>query len=325
MSQIQAYLKSLEKKHALVIGDSMLDRYIHGHVSRISPEAPVPVLLFEDSEMKIGGAANVALNVQSLGGRATLLSAIGNDNSGDAFLAAMKEANLDTGNIIRMVRPTTVKTRIMSASQHLLRVDEEDSSQIHSEEEQAIISHFLQLLASDKPDVIIIQDYNKGLLTERLIMEILREAGSMDIPVCVDPKALHFFAYTGVHIFKPNLAEVRGVCPFEVRVDLASLDQTDRYLRKQLAHEITIITLGKDGIYLNDGTESVIIGTESREIVDVCGAGDAVIAAISLTSGADLPLADIGKVGNVAGGLVCAFVGVAPIPRLRFLHEFEQN
>ena len=149
MSHITSYLDSLDQKHALVIGDSMLDRYMHGHVSRISPEAPVPVLLLEESEMKIGGAGNVALNVQALGGRTTLLSAIGNDSSGDAFLAAMENAGLETGHIVRIGRLTTVKTRIMSASQHLLRVDEEESSMISKNEEQAIITRYQQILSAD--------------------------------------------------------------------------------------------------------------------------------------------------------------------------------
>ena len=194
MSQINTYLNTLKQKHALIIGDSMLDRYIHGHVSRISPEAPVPILLLEETELKIGGAGNVALNVQALGGKATLLSAVGKDSSGDAFLSAMRDAGLDTGNMIRMGRQTTVKTRIMSASQHLLRVDEEDSSPVSETEARDLLRHFGHILYEEKPDVIIFQDYNKGLLTPYLISGILREARSKEIPVCVDPKSMNFFA-----------------------------------------------------------------------------------------------------------------------------------
>lgn len=325
MDHLQSYLESLSRQHVLVIGDSMLDRYITGHVSRISPEAPVPVLLMEDTIRKIGGAANVALNVKALGARATLLSTIGKDVAGETFLESMLEARMKTSHILQTDRKSTVKTRIMSDSQHLLRVDEEDSSPVPEQIQSRLIEQYLEIIREDTPTVIILQDYNKGLLTPAFIDAILSAAKTSGIPVCVDPKLKNFFAYKGVRIFKPNLAEVRAVVPFEVSVDLFSLDQSDAYLRKELQHTLTIITLGKDGIYLNDGSYSEIIPTESRDIVDVCGAGDAVIASVSLSAAGKYSLPEIGRIGNLAGGLVCEYVGVTPIPYQRFVDEFMRK
>jgi rfaE bifunctional protein kinase chain/domain len=325
MQQLEEYLEKIVDMHVLIIGDSMLDRYVQGSVTRISPEAPVPVLKMNSIEMKLGGAANVAQNIQSIGARASLISVIGDDQAGQHFRASMEQAGLNTDYLIETETGTTVKTRIMSGSQHILRVDEEEVTTIANHKQEQITRFMQQLVENDRPDVIILQDYNKGLFSEKLITKILETGHQNRIPVCVDPKFDHFLAFKRVHIFKPNLVEVQRALPMTIGSDLPSLDNADRYLREKLNHEITIITLGKHGVYLNDGTHSCIVKTEPRAIVDVCGAGDAVIGSVALTSGSTLPLKFIGRIANTAGGLVCEQVGVASIPKGLFIRELLKN
>lgn len=325
MRHVEEYLEKIVDMHVLIIGDSMLDRYVQGSVTRISPEAPVPILKMNSIEMKLGGAANVAQNIQSIGARASLISLIGDDQAGQHFRNSMVQAGLNTDYLVETKTCTTVKTRIMSGSQHILRVDEEEVATIANHHQEQITRFMQQLVENDRPDVLILQDYNKGLFSEQLITKILETGHQHKIPVCVDPKFDHFLAFKGVYIFKPNLVEVQRALPMPIGTDLPSLDKADRYLRKKLNHEITVITLGKHGVYLNDGTYSCIVKTEARAIVDVCGAGDAVIGSVALTSGSSLPLSFIGRIANTAGGLVCEQVGVASIPKEHFIRELLKN
>lgn len=322
---LEEYLNTIAHQHVLIIGDSMLDRYLQGSVTRISPEAPVPIVKMNSIEMKLGGAANVAQNIQTMGARASLISLVGNDLAGKHFRSSMVQAGLNTNHLIETDAITTVKTRIMSGSQHILRVDEEETMTISDQISEKIFSRTLLVIENDPPDVIVLQDYNKGLFSENLIKSILEAGLQKNIPICVDPKFDHFLSFKGVHIFKPNLVEVQKALPIEVGTDISSLDNADRYLRDNLNHEVTIITLGKHGVYLNNGSHSCIIKTAPRAIIDVCGAGDAVIGSVALTSGSDLPIELVGRIANTAGGLVCEQVGVASVPKGLFIRELLNN
>lgn len=325
MNHLETYRDSLDQRRVLVIGDSMLDRYIWGAVNRMSPEAPVPILLMDELQSKIGGAANVAANIVALGAQCDLLSVIGLDNAGRNFMEILDSIGIGGEHMILSSRKTTVKTRVIAGEEHLLRVDEEDTSDYAAPLGQRLINEIRSAIEQNGYDVVILQDYNKGLLAEIVIREILNLCHERQIRVCVDPKFQHFFSYQGVHIFKPNLLEINEMLDFEVTSDQQILDQADQILRKRLGHTYSVITLGADGIYVSDGEKSIIVPVRRRQIVDVCGAGDAVISAIGLTVDVELSLEELGRIGNAAGGLVCESVGVATIPKHDFLHEISVN
>lgn len=295
--------------HLLIVGDIMIDRYISGDVKRISPEAPVPVVDQKSFENRAGGAANVALNVLNLGAKATLLSIAGEDEAKlllNEVLGKYSGLNLDIYTCPD--RKTTVKTRIMADNQHLLRVDNEDKHDINATQENEIIDRFSKLLATDTINGVILQDYNKGMLTLHVIESIINFCVSKGIPTFVDPKEKNFFAYKRCTFFKPNKKEV--LQSTGLRMELTDID---KYLRERLTHEVSLITLGKEGLYIHDGTKGTIYPASPRMISDVCGAGDSVISVVSLCYLKGMDLSSIGKVANVAGGQVCELPGVVPV------------
>jgi rfaE bifunctional protein kinase chain/domain len=295
--------------HLLIVGDVMIDRYISGDVKRISPEAPVPVVDQKSYENRAGGAANVALNVLNLGAKATLLSVAGEDEAKlilNEVLEKYSGLNLDIYTCPD--RKTTVKTRIMAGNQHLLRVDNEDKHDINATQEKEIIDRFSKLLSTDTINGVILQDYNKGLLTPQVIESIINYCVSKDIPTFIDPKEKNFFAYKGCTFFKPNKKEVMQ--SVGLRMELADID---KYLRERLTHKVSLITLGKEGLYIHDGTKGTIYPASPRMISDVCGAGDSVISVVSLCYLKGMDLSSIARVANVAGGQVCELPGVVPV------------
>ena len=307
----------------LIAGDVMVDRYLSGSVSRISPEAPVPVVQLAKVENRLGGAANVALNVNALGAQPFLLSTLGADEAGAVFDRLLPEHGLRTDGILcSRERKTTVKTRILAASQQLLRVDSEDSHDLSAAEAGALLDRFRSLLDAHEIKVILLQDYNKGVLSAGVIADMLVEAQLRGIPVAVDPKRQNFWAYQGVSLFKPNLKEVRDSVPFAVEPTLASLRQTSAYLRERLNNRITFITLSDKGIFYDDGAEAAILPTQPRSIADVSGAGDTVISVAALGLALGLPLHDIALLSNLAGGQVCEKVGVAPVDIAQLKKEY---
>ena len=316
---------AFENLQVLIIGDVMIDRYLTGKVDRISPEAPVPVVQLFNSDNRLGGAANVALNVQAMGAKAYLCSIIGKDENAAMFLDLMPQEDLDTKGILQSKeRKTTVKTRVIASNQHLLRVDTEDTHELSTAE----TAHFLKLLKSLldelKIDVILFQDYNKGVLTEEIIHSIVEEANQRNIPTAVDPKKENFFAYQNTSLFKPNLKEVRDALPFDIQPDLNSLQKASNFLRINLNHKSTLITLSEKGIFADDQKESVILPTQPRNITDVCGAGDTVISIAALGLALGMNLKDIAVLTNLAGGQVCEKVGVVPVNKNQLEEEYQR-
>ena len=317
-------LDKLEHQEVLIIGDVMLDRYLTGSVSRISPEAPVPVVLHHATEDRLGGAANVALNVRALGAVPLLCSVVGQDGDGALLQKILPENDMTVEGILPLPnRRTTVKTRILGNHQQMLRIDTEDTHDLSEEESRLFLNQIVRMLDSRPVRVIILQDYNKGVLTPFLIEAVIAEARKRRILTAVDPKKTNFFAYHGVDLFKPNLKEIRDSAPFPVRPDLDSLQQASDFLREKLQNQFTMITLSEKGLYLDGGNGGKIYPTVPRNIADVSGAGDTVIsiAALGLAAGLDLEM--IAILSNLAGGQVCEFPGVVPVRRDILAHELE--
>lgn len=303
---------SFQHLNILIVGDAMLDRYLIGEVKRISPEAPVPVVEYKKSFFRPGGAANVALNVSSLGANVFICSVIGNDQNGEDLKSRLIGMGIDCGGLLLdNLRPTSVKTRIMVANQQLLRVDKESVQPISGELEKRIFIEFSDRLINQEIHGIILQDYNKGVLTEPLIKKMILKAREYDIPCFVDPKQLNFMAYQKVHLFKPNLREIRDQIPFDFSTKKESLDKAADFLIRKLGCEKLIITLSEKGIYWNDGKRSAISPVlNSNKVVDVSGAGDTVISVLTLFLLIRSPIEEVVKIANIAAGIVCEKPGV---------------
>jgi rfaE bifunctional protein kinase chain/domain len=309
-------LQSIERQPVLIVGDVMIDRYLTGSVSRISPEAPVPVVLHQHTEDRLGGAANVALNVQALGVPAYLCSVIGDDADGELFLQKLAEHGLSRQGIIKSsTRRTTVKTRVVGNHQQMLRIDREDTHDIDPEEEGQLWHKVMSIASHEGVKVIIFQDYNKGVLTEWVIKRILDDAKRHGFFTAVDPKKANFFVYKGVDLFKPNLKEMRESTPFPITTEEESLQKASDYLREKLGNQYTMLTLSEKGLFLDAGGTGKRYPTTPRNISDVSGAGDTVISIAALGLAAGLDLETVAKLSNLAGGQVCESPGVVPVNR----------
>ena len=314
MEWTRQFIDDISKRHILVVGDLMLDRYLWGRVDRISPEAPVPILHLQSSDQRMGGAANVAYNLVQLGCKSSLIGVVGEDTNGNNLIDLIREAGVDGRSIIRNPDvPTTTKTRVIAGNQHILRVDDEVELKQTEEQEDKFAHQVIGFMRDQKPDALILQDYNKGALTKRVIQALLKEANVLSIPVAVDPKFDNFFDYKGVALFKPNMKELAAQFSYLVTSSLEALDRASDELRQILGHEVSCITLSEDGLYIDDGNTSGIYPTTSLEVVDVCGAGDAVISVLTLGYLSGLAPVQMAHAANVAGGAVCEHVGVAPI------------
>lgn len=301
--------------NALVIGDVMIDAYLFGGVDRISPEAPVPVVSVKDKDSRLGGAANVALNVKALGANPILCCMVGNDEDGQVFRHLLEQNNLSTeGVITHPTRPTTVKTRVISQSQQILRIDEEDSSNTEPSFCKQVTGHIIRMLHEQKIDVVIFEDYDKGLIQPALIEEVVKEANALGIPTTVDPKKRNFDAYKNVTLFKPNLKELREGLNIDVpEVNLDNLRAAFTQLQKELNCQNALITLSEHGMYIANSETDSHIAAHIRNIADVSGAGDTVISVASLALASGLDVVTATQMANLAGGLVCEKVGVVPI------------
>lgn len=325
MGYAEEIFGSFTKANILIVGDVMIDRYLSGSVNRISPEAPVPVVRLQREENRLGGAANVALNIRALGATPYLCSVIGKDENGDKFLALLPKAELSSKGIIQSAnRRTTVKTRVIAQHQHLLRVDQEHTHDLSEEERRQYLDLIREMLDSRDIDAILFQDYNKGVLSREAINEIMLEAIKRDIPTAVDPKYLNFWAYKHVRLFKPNLKEIRAQVDFPLDPDLASLDRVADLVRSRLGSPYTLITLSDKGMYVSTQNGSEIIPTQPRAVADVCGAGDTVISVVTLGLALGMDLHQVARLANLAGGQVCEKVGVVPVDRADLLQEYEE-
>lgn len=300
----------------------MIDAYTKGVVERMSPEAPVPIVNLKERFDRLGGATNVALNLKALGAVPYVCSVIGNDTSGKRLLQLMTDHGLDTAGMIQSSqRMTTVKQRVFNGDKQLLRIDEEDTFDLTEEEHASLIHAFESRL--DNCDVVILQDYNKGVLTDRLIKSIIALANERSIPVAVDPKKKNFFAYQGVTLFKPNAKELRdGLGVHAETID--ELKQAAIGLQKRLHCKYLMVTLSEQGvIILNDG-DFYHIPAHPRHILDVSGAGDTVLSVAALSMAIKKDAKTIAELSNIAGGLVCETVGVVPIDKDKLLKEYNR-
>ena len=298
-----------------VVGDVMLDTYWWGKVERISPEAPVPVVALKEKEYRIGGAGNVALNLVGLQAKTTLFSIIGDDRDADILIDLLNENHIITGYLVRSSkRITTNKTRVMSRNQQMMRLDSEITTDISDEESKELLQYFEHYVTTEKPDVVIFEDYNKGVLSEKVIDQLLSICEKNAIVTSVDPKKKNFFAYKGVTIFKPNLKEVyEGLNIAAEKIDLAFLQSIHQALSARLAHQISLITLSEKGMFYQEESHADLLTSHLRNIADVSGAGDTVIAVASLVYAETKDIQLAAGIANIAGGLVCEEVGTAPI------------
>lgn len=308
-----------------VVGDVMLDTYMWGEVERISPEAPVPIVSLKSKDHRIGGAGNVALNIQSLGAKAFVLSVTGQDDDAEKLNSLFTSQHVNCQYCLRSAeRITTNKTRVISRNQHMMRLDGEITNDLSKKDEDGLIERFEQFVKNEKPDVVILEDYNKGVLTETLIqivVSICKEAG---IVTAVDPKRKNFLQYKGVDIFKPNLKEVKEALNLLFPdVNLKLLQDIHRELSYLLHHQISLITLSEKGVFYQQQDQSAIIPSHVRNIADVSGAGDTVIAVASLVYAVTKDVRLMAQVANIAGGLVCEEVGTVAIDKQKLLEECE--
>ncbi len=323
VQQINELFDSFNTKKILIIGDVMIDSYVWGKVNRISPEAPVPILNSQKKENRLGGAANVALNIKALGAEPILASVIGNDNKGDIFLKLLKQENLSTLGIISSnERVTTTKTRIISGNQQLIRLDREIDTPLDAEMEDALIQLIIELVERQKIDAIIFEDYDKGTITEKVIDKTVKYANNKKIPTLVDPKKRNFLNYKGVTFFKPNFKELKEGTKLDIKKsDFDAIFMASKQLQQHLDAHYIVTTLSDLGVFVFDGNGYEVIPAEIRQIADVSGAGDTVISvsALCLSSGVDI--ANVARIANLAGGLVCEKVGVVPIDKAQLLDE----
>ena len=332
MTNIHEILENFKKLNVLIVGDVMIDRYLHGKVNRISPEAPVPVVELQKQEDRLGGAANVALNIKALGATPYLYSVVGDDTEGVTFQNLMTEFDLNTeGVMIASDRKTTVKTRIMAGSHQMLRVDSENTHDLEENLQAIFLEKIRNLLTIKEIHVIIFQDYNKGVLTSYTIKGVMSEALKHQIPTVVDPKKHHFLDYKQATLFKPNLKEIREAVTFEVQPTVESLQKAADYLRTHLGQKYTMITLSEKGLYFEENTEggdkvlnkSKIYPTKTRNITDVSGAGDTVVSVAALGLALALGIDTIATLSNLAGGQVCETAGVVPVNLEQLAQEFS--
>jgi len=327
ISDISELLKVFTELKAMVIGDVMIDSYIFGKVERISPEAPVPVVHINRREMRPGGAANVAINLEALGASTVLCSVTGNDESGEKFNSLLKAEGLGDHGILRSnAHTTTVKTRVIGNNHQLIRVDDETLKDLSGTDETEFISHCLAIIKNEKPNVIIFEDYDKGVITEKLISAITGYASDAGIPVTVDPKRKNFNAYRNITLFKPNLHELQtGLGVSIEKADITTLKTVVSGILKERNMEMVMVTLSEAGVFIATKSETALFPAHVRTISDVSGAGDTVISVASLCLAAGLAPSAIAKLSNLAGGLVCEQVGVVPVDKEKLKAEVEKN
>ena len=326
MNSILEAIKNFKNKHIAVIGDVMIDHYIVGKVDRISPEAPVPVVNVNSFDDRAGGAANVALNICALNAKCSLFSVIGNDVHGKKLTSICKSKKINTeGLIASSERMTTLKARVIGNNHQLLRFDHETTADISTVDEQKMISTFKNYCKKNKLDAVVLEDYNKGVLTKNAITEIIVFCNQQGIPTLVDPKEKNFFEYKNCTLFKPNLKEIRdSFQDVSIQPELNSLLQASKLLQKKIGNQISIVTLAEKGIFFHQKNKAEIVPAHIRNIADVSGAGDTVVSVLALGLASNLDLHDIASLGNLAGGLVCEEPGVVTIDLQKLLAEVKQ-
>ncbi len=304
--------KNFKNIKVAVIGDMMLDCYFWGDVKRISPEAPVPVVEVENEFYRFGGAANVALNIQKLGGLPFPIGIIGYDNDGTIFTSLIKETDIpDDGIFVDESRPTTTKTRVIAGNQHVVRIDKESKQYLNKSVQNKVYDYIKKNIKD--LDGIILEDYNKGVLSHSLIEKVIKLANDNNVLISVDPKFNNFFAYKNVTVFKPNRKEAEDVLGMKIRSS-EDISNAGKKLLEKLNARYVLLTLGEGGIAIFEkGKHEKKMPTKAREVADVSGAGDTVIATITMALAAKANILEASYLANYAGGLVCEEVGIVPI------------
>lgn len=325
MTECEELFNDLKSLKVGVIGDVMLDTYIWGKVDRISPEAPVPIVSLDHKEQRIGGAGNVAINCSSLGAKVFLLGITGNDDEADQLEQLLKENMIDTTGLTRSAkRTTTNKTRILSRNQQMLRFDAEITNDLNKDDEAALLKQVSNFIEHEDPNVLIFEDYNKGVLTEKVIEEAINLCRASGVISAVDPKRKNFFSYKNVDIFKPNMKEVQeGLNLLFESNDLYTLRNVHEQLQRLLQHRVSLITLSEKGIFYQHLQNAAIIPSHLRNVSDVSGAGDTVIAVAAMVYAVTKNAHLMAEIANIAGGLVCEEVGTAAVDREKLLRECE--
>jgi D-glycero-beta-D-manno-heptose-7-phosphate kinase len=325
MEDIKKLFESFSSLKVGVIGDVMLDTYMWGKVERISPEAPVPVVSLKKQELRIGGAGNVALNIQSLGAQAFLLSVTGNDENAGKLEKLFLQNNIPTDYILKSAnRVTTNKIRVISRNQQMMRLDEEITGDLESSDEKNLLKNVASFIEKEDPDVLIFEDYNKGVLTEKVIRDVIELCRKSGVITAADPKRKNFFSYQGIEIFKPNLKEVKeGLNILFDEPETSLLETIHIELQSLLHHDVSFITLSDKGVFYQRGNRTALIPSHLRSIADVSGAGDTVIAVAALVYGATKNVHLMAEIANIAGGMVCEAVGTVAINKEQLLHECE--
>lgn len=326
-TEVKQIFEKFKKMRAIVIGDAMVDTYMWGKVERISPEAPVPIVSVTKQENRLGGAANVLLNLQALGAIPILFSVIGADNKGGKFRKLLKKRNLSCDGIfIDPQRITTVKNRIISKGQHIARVDEETTDYIKPELEVTLIASIKKLIEKNRVDVIIFVDYDKGVVTPTLFSTINELAQQKGIPTAVDPKKRNFLNYKNVTLFKPNFKEFVDATGLPLKKgDIESLKTSADEFKQKQNFKLIFITLSELGVFISNGVKEQYFPAIIRYIADVSGAGDTVISVASLAMAAGLHPKTIALMSNLAGGLVCEKLGVVPIDKEQLIKEMKSQ
>jgi D-glycero-beta-D-manno-heptose-7-phosphate kinase len=314
---ISSVLKKFENLKVLIIGDVMVDSYVWGKVTRVSPEAPVPVVMHTHTENRLGGAANVALNVKSLGAVPVMCSVIGADENSKIFRDLILQQDMpDAGLIESADRITTSKTRIIAGHQQLLRVDQEVDDLISEELESALWHRIQALINQNNIAAIVFQDYDKGIITPGLINRVISLGNSRKIPTLVDPKRRNFAHYREATLFKPNFKELSEGMQLDMRKsDFESVHAAAMQLQKKAGFSLVLVTLSERGMLLSKGNEYQVVPTQARDVADVSGAGDTVIATASLCLAIHMEPYDMARLANLAAGLVCERVGVVPVEK----------
>lgn len=327
---IKTLFDSFNDKRILIIGDVMLDLYLNGKVERISPEAPVPIVAVGNRFARLGGAANVAQNIKALGAEPVLCSIIGDDSKSHDFFDLLKEHDMPSNGIVRSKeRRTTTKYRIIGNNAQMLRVDDEDTFNLTGDEYKALCDKIDSILYRERIDGIILQDYNKGVLTEELIRRVINAANEKNIPVGVDPKKNNFLAYENCTLFKPNLKELKEGVNLEFQTDtIEGILLGVNALQDKLNCRFVMNTLSERGVLIqetvNGSRSHHHIPAHLRKIADVSGAGDTVLGVAMLCLVCNQDAYHIAAISNLAGGLVCEEIGAVPINKERLLKETEK-
>ncbi|MBK7104032.1 MAG: D-glycero-beta-D-manno-heptose-7-phosphate kinase [Ignavibacteriae bacterium] len=324
LTRLEQIEENLGNHKIAIIGDMMLDGYFWGDVSRVSPEAPVPVVEIENEFFRFGGAANVAININKLGGISLPIGIIGDDSDGETFLKLMEKEKINNSGIFKdSERPTTTKTRVIAGKQHVVRIDRESKNYLSKIFEQKILDFLDQNINSIS--AIILQDYNKGVLSEVLIEQIIKLANEKNKIITVDPKFINFSKFKNVTLFKPNRKETEDVLGIRINSD-KDISSAGKKLLEILNAKYILITLGEKGIALfEEGKDEIRISTKAKKVADVSGAGDTVISTLTLALASGASINEAAYIANFAAGIVCEEVGIVPIEKEKLFNIIRES